>query len=178
VSGRAAAAPSERDRSKTDTCGTSDQDGHVGDCLLLCLEAEEAKEARRSTSVLCCMCWYGWSRPGSGQLVGAPNPVSLSASFLALPRPLPLNLSAICRYVAYAMAACCPPGTPGFVKPDEHAALRGTVIHHERIECYVVRPEHAPKGAIVLVPEVFGIHCGRLKEIADALANHAYEVFV
>lgn len=73
--------------------------------------------------------------------------------------------------------ACCPSGTPAFRHPPQDFSPRGTAESIDGMDIYVVGPQEGPlSGALVMIPEVFGIDSGRLKLVADTMADNGFFV--
>eukprot|EP01063_Lacrimia_lanifica_P001745 TRINITY_DN10901_c0_g1_i1.p1 TRINITY_DN10901_c0_g1~~TRINITY_DN10901_c0_g1_i1.p1 ORF type:complete len:307 (+),score=63.53 TRINITY_DN10901_c0_g1_i1:292-1212(+) len=68
---------------------------------------------------------------------------------------------------------CCPGQSHGFLPQDDGYACKGTVQRIKSASAYVVGD--GPK-AVVLVHDIFGLHTGRLKQIADEIASSGFTV--
>jgi dienelactone hydrolase len=83
------------------------------------------------------------------------------------------------------MSSCCPPGSIGIkqgvegsaseITPDQIVVPKslGQMVTYQDLEIYTSGNVGA-KSAVVVLPEVFGIASGRLKNIADQLASQGY----
>jgi len=70
---------------------------------------------------------------------------------------------------------CCPVGSFPYMSPGKYKP-KGTVLTHNSVELYTVANSVQPKCALLVCPDVWGWNGGRIRAIADGLAEQGYLV--
>ena len=71
--------------------------------------------------------------------------------------------------------ACCPPNSHAYLAPDYKEV--GSVIEIDGTELYISGQTSTGKG-ILIIPDVYGFHGGRVRNIADQFAEAGYFAIV